>query len=88
MDIFNEISWPQFKKLNNIRYLSLNEQIDQYNQYLTELNHQRQCYIQQINWLECNKGGKKKETLQDLGFLLQEDGFNILQEDNNKIIIT
>ena len=86
MDIFNEISWVQFIQLNKVRNLPLNEQVNRYNQYLNELQQQRQHYIQQLNWLEGNRGGIK--PVQDLGFLLQEDGFNILQEDNNKIIIT
>ena len=85
MDIFNEISWVQFIQLNKVRNSPLNEQVNRYNQYLNELQQQRQHYIQQLNWLEGNRGGIK--PVQDLGFLLQEDGFDILQEDNNKIII-
>ena len=89
MDIFNEILWPQFTQLNEVHSLPLNEQVKKYNQYLNELQYQRQCYIQQLNWLECSRGGKKPdEVIQDVGFLLQENGFDILQEDNNKIIIT
>lgn len=88
MDIFNEILWPQFTQLNEVRTLSLSEQVNKYNQYLNELQYQRQCYTQQLNWLECNKGGKKKETIQNVGFLLQEDLFNIQQEDGNNIFIT
>jgi hypothetical protein len=66
-----------------------NEQVKKYNQYLNELRHQRQYYNQQLNWLECSGGGiKPEQPVQDVGFLLQEDGFDILQEDNNKIIIT
>jgi len=88
MDIFNEILWPQFTQLNEVRNLPLNNQVKKYNQYLNELQYQRQCYIQQLNWLECNKGGKKKTTLQNVGFLLQEDLFDLEQEDNSKIFIT
>lgn len=89
MNIFNEILWPQFVQLNEVRSLPLNEQVNRYNQYLNELQNQRQHYTQQLNWLEGNRGGRKPiPPVQDLGFLLQEDGFNILQEDNNKIIIT
>jgi hypothetical protein len=71
-----------------VRNLPLNEQVNRYNQYLNELQNQRQCYIQQLNWLECNKGGKKKKTIQNVGFLLQEDLFDLEQEDNSKIFIT
>ena len=85
IDIFNELTWPHFKELNHVRGLSLNEQVTLYNQYLTELNHKRQCYIQQINWLECNKGARK---LKNIGFLLQEDLFDLEQEDGSKILIT
>ena len=89
MDIFNEILWPQFIQLNEIRNLSLTEQVNRYNQYIYELQYQRQCYIQQLNWLKCNGGGTELvQPVQNVGFLLQEDGFDILQEDNNKIIIT
>ena len=65
MDIFNEILWSQFIQLNEVSSLPLNEQVKKYNQYLNELQHQRQCYIQQLNWLECNKGGKKKTRKED-----------------------
>jgi hypothetical protein len=88
MDIFNEILWSQFIQLNEVSSLPLNEQVKKYNQYLNELQYQRQCYIQQLNWLECNKGGKKKETLQNIGVLLQEDLFDLEQEDGSKIYIT
>ena len=88
MDIFNEILWSQFIQLNEVSSLPLNEQVKKYNQYLNELQYQRQCYIQQLNWLECNKGGKKKKTIQNVGFLLQEDLFDLEQENGSKIIIT
>ena len=88
IDIFNELTWPHFKELNHVRGLSLNEQVTLYNQYLTELNHQRQCYIQQINWLECNKGARPKDRITITGFLLQEDLFDLEQEDGSKILIT
>jgi len=89
MDIFNEILWPQFIQLNEVSSLPLNEQVKKYNQYLNELQYQRQCYIQQLNWLECSRGGKKPdEVIQDVGFLLQEDLFDLEQEDGSKIIIT
>ena len=88
MDIFNEISWPQFTQLNEIRVLPLNEQVNRYNQYLNELQSNRQLYLQQINWIESSGGGKNKETVQNVSYLLQENGFEILQENGYKIIIT
>ena len=81
MDIFNEILWSQFKELNHIRKLPLTEQVKQYNQYLYELNEARMSWI-----IYQNKG--KRLTLQNVGFLLQEDLFNLQQEDGNNIFIT
>lgn len=81
MDIFNEILWLQFKELNHIYKLPLTEQVKQYNQYLYELNEAR------INWITYQNKGKRS-TLQNVGFLLQEDLFNLQQEDGNNIFIT
>lgn len=88
MDIFNEILWPQFKELTYVRSLPLNEQVQKYNQYLNELAYQRTCYQQQIDWLNCNKGGRRRTQPQEEFFLLQENGDYLLQENNDKIIIT
>jgi len=84
MDIFNGISWPQFIQLNEVRNLPLNEQVNKYNRYINELN------VSRLNWLAYqNKGSIYLPTPpQDTNFLLQEDGFNILQEDGSKITIT
>jgi len=83
MDIFNEILWPQFIQLNEIRNLPINEQVNKYNQYIYELNEARH------NWISYqNKGPKQLSTLQNVGFLLQEDLFDLEQEDNSKIFIT
>lgn len=83
MDIFNEISWPQFKKLNNIRHLSLNEQVDQYNQYLYTLS------IHRSNWLALqNKGPLYQESTSiEENFLLQENNDFLLQENGFNLII-
>jgi hypothetical protein len=81
MDIFNEILWSQFKELNHIRKLPLTEQVKKYNQYLYELNEAR------ISWVIYQNKGKQL-TLQNVGFLLQEDLFDLEQEDNSKIFIT
>jgi hypothetical protein len=85
MDIFNELLWPQFKELNHVRKLPLNEQVNQYNQYLYDLSIARQSWI-----IYQNKGPgvELAPTPPVEGFLLQEDLFDILQEDGNKIIIT
>ena len=85
IDIFNEIHWLNFRKLPEIQPLSLNEQTRKYNQYISELTYERNVYL---HWLEGHKKGDKKKTLQNVGFLLQEDLFNIQQEDGNNIFIT
>ena len=81
MDIFNEILWPQFIQLDSIKGLPLNEQVNKYNQYIYELNEARHSWISYQN-----KG--KILTIQNVGFLLQEDLFDLEQEDNSKIFIT
>ena len=85
IDIFNEIHWMNFRKLPEIQPLSLNEQTRRYNQYISELTYQRNVYL---HWLEGHKKGDKKKTLQNVGFLLQEDLFDLEQENGSKIFIT
>ena len=41
MFINEELAWHQFKNLNNIRKLPLNEQVQFYNRYLNDLSTQR-----------------------------------------------
>jgi hypothetical protein len=85
-NIFEEISWPQFTKLKNIAGLSLNEQVQHYNQYLYQLSEARTSWIAYQN-----KGplsGSITPTPFESGFLLQEDLFDLLQENGDKIIIT
>lgn len=79
MNIFDELSWPQFQQLNEMRGLPLNEQVNYYNQYIYELNQARQSWI-----IYQNKGPRRTQETQE-SFLLQEDGFYILQEDGFKI---
>ena len=76
MDLFNEISWVSFQQQENISRLPLNEQVNQYNSYLAELSRQRYLYSQ---WLSNQNKGPRE------AFLLQEDGFFLLQEDGSKI---
>lgn len=82
MNIFEELSWSQFKELNHVRKLTLNEQVNKYNQYLYDLSIARQ------SWIAYQNKGPKPLTLQNVGFLLQEDLFNLQQEDGNNIFIT
>jgi hypothetical protein len=85
MNLFNELLWPQFKELNHVRGLPLNEQVNQYNQYLYDLNIARQSWI-----VYQNKGPRRTTPTPPVeeGFLLQEDLFDLLQETGDKIIIT
>ena len=91
IDIFNEIHWLNFRKLPEIQPLPLNEQVRKYNLYINELTYERNVYLA---WLEGHKKGPLPPTspitppIVESGFLLQEDLFDILQENGNKIIIT
>lgn len=79
INIFEEITWPQFTQFPHVVKLPLNEQVQYYNQYLYDLS------IARANWISYqNKGPITEEE----NFLLQENGFYLLQEDGSKIIIT
>jgi len=81
INIFEEISWPQFIQQVHVKKLPLNEQVKYYNQYIWELNQARQ------NWLTYqNKGIRPQIAV--TGVLLQEDLFDLLQEDGSQILIT
>jgi hypothetical protein len=92
-NIFEEISWPQFVKSSHVSKLPLQEQINQYNQYLYQLSEARTSWI-----VYQNKGplsGSITPTIQNIGFLAQEeydstsqDYFTILQEDGSSIFVT
>ena len=85
MNIFEEILWPQFVKIERISKLPLNEQVAAYQQYIYDLDVARQ------NWLAYqNKGpfafSDPTPPVED-SFLLQEDLSFLLQEDSSNIII-
>ena len=81
MNIFEEISWPEFIQQVHVKPLPLNEQVKYYNQYIWDLNQARQ------NWLTYqNKGLRPRIAI--TGVLLQEDLFDLLQEDGSQILIT
>jgi hypothetical protein len=84
IDILNEITWPQFKQLREVRNLSERDKIKHYNLYLEQLNTARfhHWYSHQP------KGPQIESTTIPEGFLQQEDLNYILQEDGFKIIIT
>lgn len=85
IDIFNEVHWLNFRKLPEIQPLSLNEQVKKYNLYINELTYERNVYL---HWLEGHKKGPLPKKIVFNGFLLQEDLFDLLQEDGSKIKIT
>lgn len=82
IDIHNEITWPQFKQLREVKNLSERDKIKHYNFYLEQLNVAR---FQ--NWYNNQPKGSRKE-IQITGVLLQEDLFDLLQEDGSQIYIT
>ena len=85
VDIFNEIPWQKFTQLPEIKLLSLNEQVKKYNLYINELTYERNVYL---HWLEGHKKGPLPPKLQVIGVLLQEDLFDLEQENGSKILIT
>ena len=84
IDIFNEISWQKFTKISEISLLPLNEQVKKYNLYINELTYKRNAYL---HWLEGHKKGPLLK-IRNIGFLLQENLFDLEQEDGSKIFIT
>jgi hypothetical protein len=85
IDILNEITWPQFKQLREVRNLSERDKIKHYNFYLEQLNTARFHH-----WYSYQPKGPQIEstTIVPEGFLQQEDLFYLLQEDGSKIYIT
>jgi hypothetical protein len=89
IDIFNEILWPQFIKIESISKLQLHEQVAAYHQYTQDLSIARQ------NWLNYQNKGPliipKRYLAQEESFINENketDYYLILQEDGSKIIIT
>jgi hypothetical protein len=80
MNIFEEILWPQFVKIEKYSKLPLHEQVEAYNQYISDLSIQRQ------NWVNYQSKGPRQIGI--TGILLQEDLFDLEQEDGSKILIT
>ena len=87
MNIFEEILWPQFIKIERISKLPLTEQVAAYQQYIYDLDTARQ------NWIAYQNKGPR--GIVNIGLLAQEeydsitgDYFLILQEDNSGIFVT
>ena len=83
IDIFNEISWPQFRQLREVQNLSERDKVKHYNFYLDQLNIAR---FQ--NWYNAQPKGTNGKVIISDGFLQQEDLFYILQEDGSFINVT
>ena len=93
MNTLEEILWPDFRRLPKIAKLPLNEQVSLYNTYLAELTMERYK-----NWLQFQPKGPKVLTIQNVGFLAQEESFIdskgqtdyylVLQEDGSSIYVT
>ncbi len=80
IDIFNEITWPQFRQLREVQNLSERDKVKHYNFYLDQLNTARFNY-----WYSHQPKGFR---IGIVGDLLQENLFAILQEDGSTIQIT
>jgi hypothetical protein len=85
MNIFEEILWPQFIKIEHVSKLPLHEQVAAYQQYIYDLDIARQ------NWINYqNKGPFERYLAQEESYINNGalDYFALLQEDGSKIIIT
>jgi hypothetical protein len=78
---FQDISWVEFSRIPNIIKLPLQEQVRQYNIYMLDLHQARE------QWLIQQHQGKGA-SIQIIGVLLQENLFDVLQEDGYQILIT
>lgn len=89
MNIFEEILWPQFVKIERISKLPLHEQVAAYQQYTQDLSIARQ------NWLNYQNKGPliipERYLAQEESFINENqetDYYLVLQENESKIIIT
>lgn len=73
-NIFEEILWPQFIKLEGISKLPINEQVNQYNQYLYNLSISRQ------NWIDTQNKGPLPESTPQFTFTFE---INVENEGDN-----
>ncbi len=85
MNIFEEILWPQFIRIEHISKLPLNEQVASYQQYIQDLSIARQNWINYQNKGPIERYLAQEESYSNNGAL---DYYSILQEDGSKIIIT
>lgn len=84
MEMFLEISWPQFCQLPHIKRLPLKEQIHRYNILVEEICAMKMHH----SMIECGGASIRPKRIVSDGFLQQEDLYYILQEDGSKIYVT
>ncbi len=92
MNIFEEILWPQFVRIEHVSKLPLQEQVAAYQQYVQDLSIARQ------NWINYQNKGPLPLSIQNIGLLAQEesyinpsgslDYYLVLQEDGSGIYVT
>lgn len=78
------IHWQHFRKLNEVKDLTMDQQVKMYNEYVNEFQ-----YNMYAAWL--NRGGASQMTEGVIGvegFLQQENLSYILQENGSKIKVT
>lgn len=80
---FQEIPWIEFSRIPTISKLPLQEQVRQYNIYMLDLHQAREQWM-----IQQHEGKSTRKEIQITGVLLQEDLFDLLQEDNSQIYIT
>jgi hypothetical protein len=78
-----EISWFEFSRIPTINKLPLHEQQRQYRLYMLDLHQAREQWM-----VQQHEGRSAAKEIQITGVLLQEDLFDILQEDGFQIYIT
>jgi len=78
-----EISWFEFSKIPTISRLPLQEQVRQYNIYMLDLHQAREQWM-----IQQHEGKSSRKEIRITGVLLQEDLFDLLQEDGFQIYIT
>lgn len=78
--IYEPIHWNFFVRLPHIARLPLHEQQRHYRLHV--------CEIEQLNAIEACSGKSRRWSIENVGLLLQEDSFYVLQEDGSKIYVT
>jgi hypothetical protein len=78
-----EISWFEFSRIPSVSKLPLHEQQRQYRLYMLDLHQAREQWM-----IQQHEGRSVAKEIQITGVLLQENLFDILQEDGFQICIT